>query len=316
MGTAELACASLTALHQWDGAEVVAVVTQPDRPRGRKLQPQPSFVKQCAADLGLPVQQPESLRNDAALDALAQLKPDLIVVTAFGQILPASVLELPPHGCLNVHTSLLPRHRGAAPIQWAILEGDIETGVTIMQMDEGLDTGAIVAMERTAIDPADNAQTLHDRLAEMGAKLLVKSLPGYLSGELQPRPQPEEGATYARKTNKTDGWIDWSEPASVLLRRVRAFTPWPGAFTEMPTTDLPRLKIWKAEVAEGDGQNGQVIAVDELGIVVACGEKSLRLKVVQREGGKRMTAAEFLRGCPLEAGAVLGGTSSTSSKTE
>jgi methionyl-tRNA formyltransferase len=314
MGTAELACASLTALHQWDGAEVVAVVTQPDRPRGRKLQPQPSFVKQCAEDLDLSVQQPETLRDEAALESLAELKPDLIVVTAFGQILPAAVLEIPPRGCLNVHTSLLPRHRGAAPIQWAILEGDRETGVTIMQMDEGLDTGPIVAMKRTSIDRSDNAQTLHDRLAAMGAKLLVESLPGYLNGELQPRSQPNEGATYARKIKKADGRIDWGEPATALLRRIRAFTPWPGAFTEMPTTELPRLKIWEAELAENDGQNGQVIAADESGIMVACGEQSLRLKIVQREGGQQMAAADFLRGCPLEVGTVLGVTSFTSSQ--
>ena len=314
MGTAELACASLIALHQWHGAEVVAVVTQPDRPRGRKLQAQPSFVKQCADDLGLSVQQPETLRDDAVLESLVQFKPHLIVVTAFGQILPAAVLEIPPHGCLNVHTSLLPRHRGAAPIQWAILEGDRETGVTIMQMDEGLDTGGIIAMERTVIDPSDNAQTLHDRLAAMGAKLLVESLPGYLSGELQPRPQPDEVATYARKIKKTDGRIDWGEPASMLLRRIRAFTPWPGAFTEMPIAELPRLKIWEAELAENDGQNGQVIAADETGIMVACGEQSLRLKIVQREGGQQMAAADFLRGCPLEVGTVLGVTSFTSSQ--
>ena len=314
MGTAELACASLIALHQWHGAEVVAVVTQPDRPRGRKLQPQPSFVKQCADDLGLSVQQPETLRDDAALQSLVQFNPDLIVVTAFGQILPAAVLEIPPHGCLNVHTSLLPRHRGAAPIQWAILEGDRETGVTIMQMDEGLDTGGIIAMERTVIDPSDNAQTLHDRLAAMGAKLLVESLPGYLSGELQPRPQPDEVATYARKIKKTDGRIDWGEPAYMLLRRIRAFTPWPGVFTEMPMADLPRLKIWEAELAENDGQNGQVIAVDESGIMVACGEQSLRLKILQREGGQQMAVADFLRGCPLEVGTVLGVTSCTSSQ--
>jgi methionyl-tRNA formyltransferase len=315
MGTAELACASLIALHQWHGAEVVTVITQPDRPRGRKLQTQPSFVKNCAVEYGLPVQQPESLRNGAALDALAKLKPDLIVVTAFGQILPAAVLELPPHGCLNVHTSLLPRHRGAAPIQWAILEGDRETGVTIMQMDEGLDTGPIVAIERTTIEPSDNAQTLHDRLAAMGANLLVESLPGYLSGELQPCPQPSEGATYARKIKKTDGRIDWGERAIALLRRIRAFTPWPGAFTEMPMAELPRLKILTAEVTEGDGQNGEVIVANESGIVVACGEQSLRLKIVQREGGQQMAAAEFLRGCPLEAGTVLGGMSSTSSQS-
>lgn len=315
MGTAELACASLTALHQWDGAEVVTVVTQPDRPRGRKLQPQPSFVKQCAEDLCLSVQQPETLRDESALKSLAQLKPDLIVVAAFGQILPAVVLALPPHGCLNVHTSLLPRHRGAAPIQWALLEGDRETGVTIMQMDEGLDTGGIIAMERTVIDPSDNAQTLHDRLAAMGAKLLVESLPGYLSGKIQPQPQPKEGATYARKIKKADGRIDWGEPAIALLRRIRAFTPWPGAFTEMPMAEQPRMKIWEAEVAEGDGQNGQVIAADESGIVVACGEQSLRLKIIQREGSQQMAAAEFLRGCPLETGTVLGGTSSTSSQS-
>jgi methionyl-tRNA formyltransferase len=170
-------------------------------------------------------------------------------------------------------------------------------------------------MERTPIGPSDNAQTLHDRLAEMGATLLIESLPGYFSGDLQPQPQPDEGVTYARKIRKTDGRINWGEPAAVLLRRIRAFTSWPGAFTETPVAERSLLKIWEAGVMADDGRAGEVIKADESGIVVACGEESLQLLVVQREGGRRMAAAEFLRGCPLKAGMFLGGTTSTSSQS-
>lgn len=306
MGTAELACPSLAALSQWGGSEVVSVVTQPDRPRGRKLQLQPSCVKQCAEKLGLPLQQPRTLRDDAAFDTLAALEPDLIIVAAYGQILPSAVLDLPPHGCLNVHASILPRYRGAAPIQWALLNGDNETGVTIMRMDAGLDTGDIVTEARTPIGAHDNSQTLHDRLAEMGAELLIKTVPGYVSGDIVPQPQTEEGASHARKIRKADGRMNWEAPAHELLRRIRAFTPWPGAFTELPAQEERLLKIWEAEVMDGDGPAGEVIVADESGIVVACGEQALRLTTVQRNGGKRMAAADFLRGCQLKPGMVLG----------
>ncbi len=306
MGTAELACPSLVALSEWEGSDIVTVVTQPDRPKGRKLQLQPSYVKQCAEKLGLPLQQPETLRNNVAFDALAVLKPDLIVVAAYGQILPSAVLDLPPHGCLNVHASILPRYRGAAPIQWALLNGDKETGVTIMHMDTGLDTGDIVSVARTPIGAHDNAQTLHDRLSEMGAELLIKSVPRYVSGDIATRPQPADGASLARKIRKADGRMNWEMPAHELLWRIRAFTPWPGAFTDLPTNEKCILKIWEAEIIDGDGPAGEVILADESGIVVACGEQALRLTIVQRNGAKRMAVSDFLRGCSLEAGLVLG----------
>ena len=308
MGTAGLACPSLVALSVWGGSDVVSVVTQPDRPRGRKLQLQPSCVKQCAEKLGLPLQQPETLRDDVAFYALAVLEPDLIVVAAYGQILPSAVLDLPPHGCLNVHASILPRYRGAAPIQWALLNGDNETGVTIMRMDAGLDTGDIVAEARTPIGLHDNSQTLHDRIAEMGAELLIKTVPGYVSGDIIPQPQPEEGASHARKIRKADGRMNWGAVAHELLWRIRAFTPWPGAFTELPVKEQRLLKIWEAEVMDGDGSAGEVVVADESGIVVVCGEQALRLTAVQRDGGKRMTAADFLRGCPIKSGMLFGET--------
>ena len=310
MGTAELACPSLAALFEWEGSDVVSVVTQPDRPRGRKLQLQPSCVKQCAEKLGLPALQPETLRDDAAFNTLATFEPDLIVVAAYGQILPSAILDLPPHGCLNVHASILPRYRGAAPIQWALLNGDKETGVTIMRMDAGLDTGDIVTEARTPIGTHDNSQTLHDRLAEMGAELLIKTVPGYVSGNIVPQPQPKEGVSHARKIRKADGRINWDAPAHELLRCIRAFTPWPGAFTELPAREERLLKIWEAEVMDGGGPAGEVIVADESGIVVACGEQALRVTTVQRGGGKRMAAADFLRGCPLKSGMLLGGATS------
>ncbi len=310
MGTAELACPSLVALSQWEGSDVISVVTRPDRPRGRKLQLQPSCVKQCAEELGLPLQQPETLRDDVVFNTLVALEPDLVVVAAYGQILPSAVLDLPPHGCLNIHASILPRYRGAAPIQWALLNGDNETGVTIMRMDAGLDTGDIVTEARTPIGTHDNSQTLHDRLAEMGAELLIKTVPGYVSGNIVPQPQPKEGVSHARKIRKADGRINWDAPAHELLRCIRAFTPWPGVFTELPAREERLLKIWEAEVMDGGGPAGEVIVSDESGIVVACGEQALRVTTVQRGGGKRMAAADFLRGCPLKSGMLLGGATS------
>ena len=306
MGTAKLACPSLVALHEYQGIDVVSVVTQPDRPRGRKLQPQPSLVKQCAEELNLSVQQPETLRDSEAFSELSMLEPDLIVVVAYGQILPTAVLDLPSHGCLNIHASILPKYRGAAPIQWTLLNGDNEAGVTIMLMDAGLDTGDIISEARTPVGSHDNSQTLHDRLAEMGAELLIKTMPSYLSGDIVPLQQPEEGASHARKIKKEDGRMNWGEPAYELLRRIRAFTPWPGAFTELPSQEQRLLKIWEAEVVDGDGPAGEVILADESGIVVACGEQALRLTTVQRDGGKRMTVADFLRGYPRERGTVMG----------
>ncbi len=310
MGTAELACASLRALVQNRGtldAELVAVVTQPDRPKGRDLKPQPSFVKQAALDLALPVLQPERARNESFLAELRALQPDLIVVVAYGQILPQALLDLPRHGCLNVHTSLLPKYRGAAPIQWAIANGDAETGVTIMKMDAGLDTGPILATEGTPIAVMDDAATLHDRLAQLGAALLVRTIPDHIAGRLVPRPQPTENSSYARKITKEDGRLDWFQPAQCLWNHYRAFTPWPGSYTLLPGTEKNRLlKVLRMELAQAAGQPGEILAADRNGILVGCGDGALRLIEVQREGGRRLAAAEFLAGFSLQPGQRLG----------
>jgi methionyl-tRNA formyltransferase len=253
----------------------------------------------------------------------------LIVVVAYGQLLPQVILDLPRHGCLNVHTSLLPKFRGAAPIQWAIASGETETGVTVMKMDAGLDTGPIVSQRRTAILPEDDSATLHDRLARLGAELLAQTIPDFVAGKIQPQPQPAGGASHAPKIKKEDGHIDWGQPAGMIWNRLRAFTPWPGVFTFLtgartarpreaeaetrgraarapvsgeisPTPQL--LKIWRAETVEQSGRTGEILSADKNGIVVGCGQNALRILELQREGGRRMDAAEFLAGHVLKAG--------------
>lgn len=302
MGTAELACASLNALAAAPGFEVVAVVTQPDRPKGRALRLQPSPVKEAALRAGLSVLQPERARDTAFGEELRRLEPDLIVVAAYGQLLPPAILTLPPHGCINVHASLLPKYRGAAPIQWAILNDDAETGVTIMKMAEKLDTGDILTQRATAITPGDTAASLHERLARIGAQLLVETLEKYVNNNISARPQIGAEATYARKITKEDGRLDWSQPARSLWNRVRAFTPWPGAFTTLPGgAKLRTVKIWRASVEESCASaSGVVVQADKSGIVVACGGGcGLRIDELQLEGGRRLSAAEFLTGHPL-----------------
>jgi methionyl-tRNA formyltransferase len=317
MGTAELSCASLEKLSGDTNFHVVAVVTQPDKPKGRDLKLTPSPVKVLAEKLNLRVLQPLKAREEKFIAELRELRPDLMVVVAYGQILPQVMLDLPPHGCLNVHTSLLPKYRGAAPIQWAIADGNAETGVTIMQMDAGLDTGPMLATRRTPILPTDDSQILHDRLARLGAELLAETIPGYVAGTILPQPQPAEGSTYAAKIKKEDARIDWNFPAEKIWNRLRAFTPWPGAFTSLssgysasspaaaPQRESPPqlLKIWKAEVVEQSGQPGVILSADKSGIVVACGGRALRILELQREGGKRLAAEAFLSGFPLKAGA-------------
>jgi methionyl-tRNA formyltransferase len=307
MGTAELSCASLRALLESPDYQVLAAVTQPDRAKGRDLKLQPSPVKVLGLGAKLPVLQPERARNEDFIQALRQLQPDLIVVAAYGQILPLSILDLPRFGCLNVHTSLLPRYRGAAPIQWAILKGDAETGVTIMKMDAGLDTGGILTQATTPIHAEDNSETLHDRLARMGAELLLQTIPEYIAGGLSPRPQPVEGVSHAPKIKKQDGHIDWTQPARAIWNRVRGLVPWPGAFTYLPGQLHPYLlKLWHAEVDDLAGTPGEVLQADKSGIVVGCGREALRILVLQREGGRRLHAQEFLAGHPLLPGQTLG----------
>lgn len=301
-GTAELACGSLEALTGRSEFQVVAVVTQPDKPRGRDLQLQPSAVKATAVKLGLPVLQPKKARAEEFIQQIRELSPDLNVVAAYGQILPQALLDSAKFGSINVHTSILPKYRGAAPIQTAILSGDSETGVTIMKMDAGLDTGPILKIRRTAIEDTDNAKTLHDRLAKIGAELLVETIPDFVGGRITPEPQPE-GASYAKKIEKTDGLIQWDEPAVVIWRKLRAFTPWPGLYTYLPSGEKRRMiKIGEAKVEESSGVAGKVLAASREGIVVATGRGSLRILKVQPEGRKWMAVADFLAGHPLQAG--------------
>jgi methionyl-tRNA formyltransferase len=303
MGGADLSCASLEVLARDAKFQIAAVVTHPDHPKGRGLKLQPSPVKSLAQQLNLSVLQSECTRDGKVITELRALQPDLIIVVAYGQILPPAILDLPRFGCLNVHTSLLPKYRGAAPIQWAIANGDTETGVTIMKMDEGLDTGDIVAQHRIPIRPEDDSVTLHDRLARLGAELLTRTIPDYAAGKIQPAPQPGEGASYAPKIKKKDGHIDWNQPARIILNRLRAFTPWPGAFTFLKVAPKPHLlKIWKAEVVEYSGEAGKILLADKNGIIVACGQNALRILELQREGGRRLNAGEFLAGYPLKAG--------------
>jgi len=293
MGTPEFAVPVLEALA--DVHQVVGVVTQPDRPAGRGRQLALSPVKQVALARGLPLSQPQSLRTPEAVTQLAAWRPELIAVAAFGQILRQDVLHLPAHGCLNVHASLLPRWRGAAPVPAAILTGDEVTGVTIMRMDAGLDTGPILAQREEPIRADDTRATLEERLARLGALLLVETLPAYLAGDLLPRPQPEEGVTYAGQLRKEDGLLDWSRPAVALDRQVRAFTPWPGAFT---TWRGRRLKLNRAVPLpgwRGDAPPGTVVALAD-GVAVATGKGALRLEEVQLAGKRPMDVTAFLRG--------------------
>ncbi len=302
MGTAEFACPSLASLDDAPGIEVAGVVTQPDRPKGRQLIPHPPPVKLEAAARHLPVHQPERLRNDTQF--LDQLAPGLIVVAAYGQILPQAVLDLPPHGCLNVHGSLLPAYRGAAPIQRALLDGQAGTGVTIMQMDAGLDTGAMLSKTATPITPTDNAQTLHDHLTQLGAALLLETIPRHIAGEIMPELQDDTLATHAAKITRDMGRIDWSLPATRLWNQARAFTPWPGVFTHL---DGKLLKLLKVEPADTDCPGPGVVGqADADGIVVGCGDGALRITRLQKAGAKRLTATEFLAGNPLPTGTQLG----------
>ena len=308
LGTAPLARASLEALLRWPQGSVAAVVTQPDRPKGRDLKLQPSAVKMAALAAGLPVWQPEKARDPGFIGQVRGLQPDLIVVAAYGQILSQELLDIPRFGCLNVHTSLLPKYRGAAPIQWAILDGQEQTGVTIMKMDAGLDTGAILAQLATAIRPEDDAGSLHDRLALLGAELLTETIPPYVGGKITALPQDPAHASHARKITKEDGRLDWTQPARMLWNRVRGLTPWPGTFTHATLGGQPALlKIWRAAVEEsGRSAPGEILRADKGGVVVACGGQALRIEELQREGGRKMAAADFLAGHPLPVGAKLG----------
>ena len=300
-GTPEFAVPSLRAAAR--KAEIVAVYTQPDRPAGRGRDLQASPVKLAALELGFPVLQPDSLKSELSRDALRALQPDLMVVVAYGLLLPQAVLDIPEHGCWNVHASLLPRWRGAAPIQRAIEAGDSETGVCLMQMEKGLDTGPVLLSQRTPIGADETAGQLHDRLAELGAQVLSDGL-GLLRAGMKPvaRPQPDAGATYARKLEKSEARLDWSQPAPVLARKVRAFHPWPVAEAALAGE---RVRIHAAEAVDvaHDAAPGSVLQASRAGIDVACGEGALRITRLQREGGRALAATDYLNARPLAAGA-------------
>lgn len=296
-GTPAFAAAALAALLD-AGHEVVHVLTQPDRAAGRGLKPQASAVKQLALARQIPLSQPATLKNTALTAQLADLNAEVMVVAAYGLMIPQFLLQLPPRGCLNIHASLLPRWRGAAPIQRAILAGDRETGVTIMQMDAGLDTGAMLLAQAVPIADDDTAQTLHDKLAVTGAQLLLRTL------QEQPQPVAQDGAcaSYAAKISRAEAHIDWTRPAVEIDRLIRAFNPAPGAYT---TWNGQVLKIWRAEpvaAAASGTAAGAVVRADGDGVVVATGAGAIRLLELQRAGGKRLTPRQFLAGTPIDAG--------------
>jgi methionyl-tRNA formyltransferase len=284
------------------GHQVALVLTQPDRPAGRGLKPLPSAVKQLSVTRGLEIFQPASLKDRPALERVAAVRPEAIVTAAYGLILPQQVLDVAPHGALNVHASLLPRWRGAAPIQRALLAGDRETGITIIRMDAGLDTGPMLAQRTLSIGDEDDAQSLHDRLAALGADLMAVVLEAVAAGTARAQPQPAAGASYAAKIQGRETALDWSRPARSLERAVRAFRPAPGAQTELRGE---RCKVWRARVVEGRGEPGTVVATGPQGIRVACGEGALEILELQRAGGRRLHADEFLRGFAVGVGERL-----------
>jgi len=313
-GTPEFAAAALAAIHE-AGFTVPLVLTQPDRPAGRGMKLQASPVKRYAQAHGLSVAQPPSLRRNgkfpeaagAALDQLRATACDVMVVAAYGLLLPQEALEIPRHGCINIHASLLPRWRGAAPIHRALQAGDTETGITLMQMDAGLDTGAMLASARTAITSTDTTAILHDRLAQLGAQLIVEALIALeRHGQLAATPQPEQGVTYAEKISKQEALLDWQRSACALARQIRAFDPFPGG---AGVCNGVTLKFWAAEPAPDadanvhhDAAPGEILEATPEGVLVACGEGALRITQLQKPGGKRLPAREFLAGMPLVAG--------------
>ncbi len=299
-GTPDFAAAALSALAA-AGHDIPLVLTQPDRPAGRGMKLKPSAVKARALELGLRVEQPLSLRNDEAQAMLRAVEADVMVVAAYGLILPQAVLDLPRLGCLNIHASILPRWRGAAPIQRAILAGDAESGVTIMQMEAGLDTGPMRHVATTPIGTDDTAASLHDRLMALGASAIVDVLAD--PDRYPPVVQPEAGVTYAQKLSKEEAGLDWNLPAAELDRRVRGYCPVPGAWTRLGGETL---KVWAATPVTGCGTPGMVIAADRHGLTVACGEGALCITSLQPAGGKRLEASAFVAGRPGLAGQQLG----------
>ncbi len=303
MGTPDFAVPALQALLAAPDFEVVGIITQPDRPAGRGKTVQQSPVKQVGLAAGVPILQPEKLRDPGAFEQLQAWQPDVIVVAAFGQILRKNVLELPSYGCINVHASLLPRWRGAAPIQAAIIAGDTETGITIMKMDVGLDTGPMLRQRAIPILPTDTGQTLHDKLAELGGPLLIETLTGYLRGEIEPQPQDEAQQTYAPMLKKEEGAIDWTQPADAIGRQVRAFDPWPGTYTHW---DGQVLKILGGKLVEGTAQPGTVKRLGDGTVAVGTGSSLYALEKVQLAGRPATLISDFVNGHGTFVASTLG----------
>lgn len=302
MGTSDFALPALEVLHA-SHYQIVLVVTQPDRPKGRGLKLSPPAVKELALSLNLPVIQPLKIKDPSIIQHLKLLKPQFILVVAYGQFLPKEILSLPEQGCVNLHPSLLPKYRGPAPIPWAILQGEEKTGVTTMLIGEGMDAGPILLQDEIEIEPEDTAATLHDKLAIMGAELLFKTIEGLEKGRLSPIPQAEELASYAPKLKKEDGRIDWKKTSRQIHNQVRAMNPWPGAYT-FYSGDL--LKVWQARLCgEGkigmEGEPGKILGIVDGGIEVQTGNQPLLITEIQRAGGQRMPVREYLKGhlfCP------------------
>ena len=294
-GTPDFSVSALNALSE-AGHEIVLTVTQPDKPKGRSGKLQPSPVKEAALKLGLPVFQPERLRDEGIFEKFSELAPDAIIVVAFGQIVPKNILDLPKYGCINVHASLLPAYRGAAPIQWAILDGHEKTGVSIMQMNEGLDTGDILSVCEVPIADDETGGSLFNKLADEGANLLIKTLNDIETGNISPVPQPAESTTpYARMIKKTDGLIDWNDPAEKIDRQIRGLYPWPGAYTAFAGKTL---KVIKASVCEEESSclSGEIVSLDKKGFKVKTGTGVLNIEMLQLEGKKPMDAKSFVNG--------------------
>jgi len=301
MGTPDFACPTLRKLLEM-GEDLVAVVTQPDRPKGRGQHMLPPPVKQFAAEHGIPVLQPLKVREPDFVEIIRNLKPDVIVVVAFGQILPKSLLDIPPHGCINVHASLLPRYRGAAPLNWCIINGETETGVTTMQMDPGLDTGPILLTRSTPLDENEDIVSLHDRMAEMGAELLAETLSRLKEGTVSARRQNSDKSCYASMLKKEDGIIDWRREARTVHNQIRGMTVWPGAYTHIGDQ---MLKIYRTNVGDGAGQPGTILKSLKGVLEVACLSGSLFIHELQLAGKKRLDTGSFLAGFPIAEGTLL-----------
>ena len=303
MGTPDFSVPALEALVK-GGHQVIAAVTQPDKPKGRGKAVLMTPVKEKALEMGIPVYQPVKVREPEFVKTLADLAPDVIVVVAFGQILPKSILEIPRYGCVNIHASLLPKYRGAAPIQWAVIDGEKETGITTMQMDAGLDTGAILEQERVALAEDETGGSLFDKLSAVGSSLILSTLKGLEDGTLKGTPQTDEGSCYAKMLKKSLGDIDWTMDGAAIERLIRGLNPWPSAYTSLHGKTL---KIWDADVTDREYgvEPGTVAEVSKDQLIIQTGKGSLSVRSLQLEGKKRMDIQDFLRGYSLEKGTVL-----------